>query len=65
MDRVAIVALVWFAAWTTGGTELSKYLFNDAFSGAIWGFIFALMTVFAWPLVLPPRLERWMHDPRP
>lgn len=65
MDRIAIVALVWFAGWTTAICQLSKYLFSDPGSGAIVGFMLALLTVFSWPWILPPRLERWMYDLRP
>ena len=64
MDRVAIVALLWFVGWTTAACQLSKYLFHDPGTGAIVGFTLALLTVFAWPWLLPHRLESWMHDPR-
>jgi hypothetical protein len=63
MDRVAIVAVLWFAGWIAGTSEFGKLLFNDPGTGAIWGFILALFTVFAWPWVLPHSLEHWMHDP--
>jgi len=63
MDRVALVAVLWFVGWIAGSLEFSKLLFNDPGTGAIWGFILALLTVFAWPWVLPPSLEHWMHDP--
>jgi hypothetical protein len=63
MDRVAIVALAWFVGWITAATELFKYLLNDPGTGVILGFTLALLTVFAWPWILPHRLECWMHDP--
>jgi hypothetical protein len=63
MDRVAIVALLWFAIWTAGASQLSKLMFNDPGTGAVWGFVLALITVFSWPWVLPRSLEHWMHDP--
>jgi hypothetical protein len=63
MDRVAIVAVLWFAGWITIGVELSKLVFNAPGSGAVWGFVLALITVFTWPWVLPRPLEHWMHDP--
>ena len=64
MDRVALVAVLWFAGWIAGSSELCKVLLNDPGTGAIWGFILALLTVFAWPWVLPPSVEHWMHDPQ-
>ena len=63
MDRVALVAVLWFVGWIAGSWEFSKLLFDDPGTGAICGFILALLTVFAWPWVLPPPLEHWMHDP--
>ncbi len=62
MDRVAVIALLWFVGWTTAICQLSNYLFSDPGTGAILGFTFALLTVFAWPWILPTRLEHWMHD---
>jgi hypothetical protein len=63
MDRVAIVALLWFVGWTAATSEFSKLLFNDPGTGAVLGFVLALITVFTWPWVLPRFLEHWMHDP--
>ena len=65
MDRVAIVAFIWFGCWIAGFAELGKVLFHNPGVWAIWGFVLALLTVFAWPWVLPARLERWMHDLHP
>ncbi len=65
MDRVAIVAFTWFGCWIAGSAELGKVVFHDPGTWAIGGFVLALLTVFSWPFVLPSRLERWMHDPRP
>jgi len=63
MDRVAIVAVLWFVVWIAGGSEFSKLVFNAPGTGAVWGFVLALLTVFTWPWVLPRPLEHWMHDP--
>jgi len=43
MDRVAVVALVWFVGWTTAACQLMKYLFHDPGTGAILGFTLALL----------------------
>lgn len=61
MDRVAVVACVWFAAWTVAGSELARLLFSAPLSGGIWGFGLALFTVFLWPWMLPRALDDWMH----
>jgi putative effector of murein hydrolase LrgA (UPF0299 family) len=61
MDRVALVACLWFVGWIAGGAELAKLMFNAPLSGSIWGFVLALITVFLWPWVMPRALEDWMH----
>lgn len=60
-DRVAFIACLWFVGWTTTGIELGK-LIGMPGTGAVWGFIFALVTVFAWPWVLPDFLDRWIYE---
>jgi hypothetical protein len=61
MDRVAVVAWLWFATWIIAASQLSGLVFNAPGSGVIWGFILALLTVFLWPWVMPRALEDWMH----
>jgi Na+/proline symporter len=61
MDRVALIACLWFTGWTFGGTELAKWAFNAPLSGGIWGFVLALLTVFLWPWLMPRAVEDWMH----
>ena len=61
MDRVALVACLWFVGWIFAGLEVSKLAFNAPLSGGIWGFVLALLTVFLWPWVMPRTLEDWMH----
>ena len=61
MDRVALVAICWFAFWTTVGVVLGRYMEMPGFGG-IYGFGFALVSVFAWPWVLPNRLQDWMDS---
>lgn len=59
MDRVALVAICWFVAWTAAGVALGRYL-NIPGTITVLGFVVALLTVFAWPWILPERLNRWM-----
>jgi hypothetical protein len=61
MDRVAFVAICWFAFWTVAGWVLGRVLEVPG-TFTVGGFIFALLTVFAWPWVLPERLNRWMAE---
>jgi hypothetical protein len=59
MDRVAFVAILWFVFWTATGVVLGRVLDTPG-TFTIAGFIFALLSVFAWPWILPERLNRWM-----
>ena len=61
MDRVAIVTVFWFAFWTGMGSLLGRYL-DIPGTITVAGFFLALVTVFAWPWILPERLNRWMSD---
>lgn len=60
-DRVAIVGLLWFAGFTFAGDKLGL-LFSMPGTGATLGFLFALVSLVAWPFVLPDALENWMHE---
>jgi hypothetical protein len=59
MDRVAMVALFWFVGWTGVGWILGRML-DVPGTFTVCGFLFALLTVFVWPWVLPESLNRWM-----
>jgi hypothetical protein len=59
MDRVAFVTICWFVFWTCVGLVLGRVL-DVPGTFTVGGFIFALLTVFAWPWVLPERLNNWM-----
>ena len=69
MKRVALVAAVWFVFWIvvgsvvgglTGGQGggVQNGIYFGAFNGAWW----AVFTSFAWPWIMPERLDRWMHS---
>jgi hypothetical protein len=59
MDRVAFVAICWFVFWTGVGSIVGRML-DVPGTITVSGFIFALVTVFAWPWILPEALNRWM-----
>ena len=61
MDRVALVAVCWFVGWTVAGMIVGRLLEVPG-TFTVLGFILALLTVFAWPWVLPERLNRWMSE---
>ena len=65
--RVAIVAALWFAFWMILGAVLgglmgkppgaAEGIYFGFFNGAWW----ALLTSFAWPLIMPTAVDRWMY----
>lgn len=63
MDRIALVAFLWFVGWTVAAFEVGKVAFNAGISGALLGFMLALLTAFAWPWIMPRPVDDWMHDP--
>jgi len=61
VNRVAIVAICWFVFWTAVGSGIGRLLDTPG-TYTVAGFVFALVTVFAWPFILPHRLQDWMED---
>jgi hypothetical protein len=37
-------------------------LYGGGYSGAIGGFVFALLTTFAWPWILPDFVWNWLDE---
>jgi len=64
-DRVAIVGWVWFIAWTLAGDAVGRWIFACPGTGLVLGFLVALVTLPAWPWIMPPLLDDWMHEPPP
>ena len=62
MDRVAAFAWFWFLGLIGAGLMIGR-LFEAPGTGAVWGFLVAFFAVFAWPAILPRRVEQWMHEP--
>jgi hypothetical protein len=65
--RVAVVAGCWFLLWMTigsivggltggSGGGVQNGIYFGAFNGAWW----AVLTSFAWPWLMPEKIERWM-----
>jgi hypothetical protein len=61
-DRVAIVGLIWFVAWTFAGDAAGRWIFACPGTGLVLGFLIALITLPAWPWIIPPPLDDWMHE---
>jgi hypothetical protein len=62
-DRVALVGSLWFVFWIVGGDLIGRWVDMPG-TGMVFGFLFALFTIPAWPWVLPESLDNWMCDPR-
>lgn len=61
---MALVGWIWFIAWTASGDALGHWV-GDPGTGLVLGFLCALAILPAWPWVLPPNLDDWMHDVPP
>ena len=61
-DRVAIIGWIWFIAWTIAGHVLGRWVWGCPGTGIVVGFLFALATLPAWPWIIPPMLDDWMHE---
>ena len=58
-NRVPLIAVCWFALWTTVGFFIGRLLDTPG-TYTVLGFVFGLVTIFAWPFVLPNWLQDWM-----
>ena len=69
MGRIAIVAGCWYLIWiaivaiyigfTNGPSRGAAHAF---YFGLLHGAWLALLTSFAWPFVMPERINRWMDE---
>jgi hypothetical protein len=64
-DRVALTGWIWFIAWTLAGDAVGRWLFACPGTGLVLGFLIALVTLPAWPWIMPPALDDWMHETPP
>jgi hypothetical protein len=67
MQRVAVVAGCWFLLWMaigalvgglSGGSraDVATNVYFGVFNGTLW----AVITSFSWPWIMPNSIERWM-----
>jgi hypothetical protein len=57
MDRVAIVALGWFAFWIALGYSSDTLLFSSPGTDTVLGCFFALLATPSWPWVMPEAVD--------
>jgi hypothetical protein len=62
MDRVAVVAWLWFIGWIVAGWATGKALDMPG-TGVVNGFFLAFISVFIWPWIMPRFIDDWMYDP--
>ena len=60
MNRVPLVLAFWVGLWTTAGYLIGRGLETPGVYTAA-GFVVALISIFAWPFILPERLQDWME----
>lgn len=58
-NRVVLFLTFWLALWIGVGTGIGS-LFGTPGTGTVHGFIFAVVTTFLWPWVVPRSLDHWM-----
>jgi hypothetical protein len=67
MGRTAVVAGVWFVIWMALGAAYGALTAGEAggvqngiYHGVFHGAFVAVITSFAWPWLLPTKVDRWM-----
>lgn len=58
--RIVLFLTVWIAVQTGIGAALGYYLLGTPGTGAVSGFVAAVLTTFLWPWILPEPIDRWM-----
>jgi hypothetical protein len=67
MGRTAVIAGFWFVFWMAAGAALGGWtapkpdvVTTGIYYGIFNGAIFAVLTSFAWPWIMPKFIDRWM-----
>ena len=67
MGRTAVIAGFWFVFWMIAGGAVGGWtapkpdvVSNGIYYGVFNGAIFAVVTSFAWPWIMPKFIDRWM-----
>ncbi len=57
--RVVVFLTCWIVLGMGAGAALGS-LFGTLGTGAVWGFVAALLSTFLWPWIVPEPLDDWM-----
>jgi hypothetical protein len=58
--RVVVLFTCWLIFWMGIGTAIGA-MWGSPKTGAVDGFVFALLAIFWWPWIVPRRLDEWME----
>lgn len=59
-DRVVILLTLWLAFWMGVGAGVGHLFFFTLWTGVANGFVFAVLSTFLWPWILPQAIDDWM-----
>ena len=57
--RVVMFLTCWIALWMGSGAAVG-FLFGTSATGAVWGFVAAVLSTFLWPWIVPEIFDDWM-----
>ena len=67
MGRTAVIAGFWFVFWMIAGAAVGAWtapkpdvVSTGIYYGIFNGAMFAVVTSFAWPWIMPKFIDRWM-----
>ncbi len=58
-NRVVLFLTFWLALWIAAGAGIGA-LFGTLGTGVVDGFVFAVLSTFLWPWIMPASLDHWM-----
>ena len=62
--RVVVFLTVWIALEMGAGAGVGS-MFGAPGTGAVWGFVAAVLTTFLWPWIVPEPIDNWLDGPAP
>jgi len=58
--RVVVFLTLWIALLTGAGAFLGSLVFGTPGTGAVTGFLSAVLSTFLWPWIVPQSVDDWM-----
>jgi hypothetical protein len=58
--RVVLLLTLWIALWMGAGAVVGHLLFYTFWTGVVDGFVFAVLTTFLWPWIMPEAIDNWI-----